>query len=212
MGEEKKKTGARYTVAGDYYIRQGDKGRAIKTYRVEVCLPEVRKDALSIIKNKILDLAIKKKYPDSIGYRTHVIVKTQILGDENSTKLSIDQKDRNQVIDMIAEEDLPVEAKLYPDLSDLRAAVIEAQADPDSFAKRQASKKEELELNKSIMDANPELSPARLDEEPEAEAKPEPEAEAEASAPEPEAEAKPEPEAEAASESESGIVGGASDL
>ena len=152
----KEASGYHVSVEGQYFVVAGEKKKTLKEYSIVVNLPTMD-SALSVIKNKLLDIVLPKKYPDYAGYRTHHIVDVQPFGNVVQAKAELWQMNRVTIHSYIAENELPVNTDIYDSLLELRQAVEMCEADQDNFLRVQAQKEEEYKLMSSIRDLNPEL-------------------------------------------------------
>jgi hypothetical protein len=136
---DRKKTDAVYrcTVEGMYYASAGSGVSAVlKPYRIEVRLPHsLMGRALSAIKNAYLEDALRAKYPDFIGYQTHIL--TDSYREDGGEVTDPQLMSRDALLDYISDELLPIQDYLYPDLADLRQAVADAENDMESFVRDQ---------------------------------------------------------------------------
>src|SRR3972149_4892173 len=74
--------GWRVVVKGEYLaLAAGGRGKVKRDYEAEVVLPNLDA-ALPILKNKLLDSALRKKYPDFVAARTNKIVDARPLSPE----------------------------------------------------------------------------------------------------------------------------------
>jgi len=174
------------TVVGDYIARSGvsDKERIKKPYEIDANLHTLV-GVLSIIKNKILPVALPKKYADYITYSTHKISKVVPLDDEGRrqfSKVDVDFMDRETLVQYIAENNIGaceveeivgigedgkqikqrreyprLDPRYFPDLFLLRERVKAAKDDAPGFHKWFKLHKTDLELDIQVAAANPEL-------------------------------------------------------
>ncbi len=150
--------GYNITVRGTYYksVSGGGKGKELSSYTFDVKLPSMD-SALSVIKNKILNSVLSKKYSDYVSYRTHEITNVVPFGKIKAVNLSVWQMNRNALEDYIAEGKLLVKPHLYPELLELRRAVSMCEQDISRFENHQNKVEEDFELTSSIRALNPEL-------------------------------------------------------
>ncbi len=150
--------GYKITIEGTYYksVSGGGKGKELSNYSIEVNLPSMD-SALSVIKNKVLNAVLKKKYNDYVSYRTHDIVNVEPFGNIKSVNLSVWQMNRDALEEYILEGKMQVHAYLYPTLLELRRAVSMLEQDPNKFESHQRLVEEDFELTSSIRELNPEL-------------------------------------------------------
>lgn len=154
--------GFRIKIFGEYIARTGETGkdRVVKNYECEAILPSMD-SALSVIKNKILYPLLSKKYSDFISFRTYHIKTVQPLGPKSvleSRRIEIKYMDREALLDLISEKNLPVDPEYYPSLITLREAVELASEDPQGYIKRFERQKGDLELDRELAKLNPNLS------------------------------------------------------
>lgn len=151
--------GYEVTVEGEYIARSSavSSEKILKNYIITVNLPSM-KNALSVIKNYILEVALKKTYPDYLSWRTHIITKVIPLDEESKRayiNADVQYMDRDALIQHIALNGLNVDSDLFPDLTALRGAIIHAKEDPSGFAKKMERYRSTLETNVAIAKANP---------------------------------------------------------
>ncbi len=160
-------SGFTVTLEGQYFYSVGEgKGKALKKYSFDINLPTMVA-ALSIIKNKLLDKILSKKYEDYVTYRTHVITNVKPFGEVGYAKVEIWQMSRPDLIAYAREQELPVKFDIYPALMELRNAIEMAESDPDRFDRLQKDAEEEFEFMSTLRELNPELykdAPDTIDE------------------------------------------------
>ena len=148
--------GFKVLVEGEYYCATDTPGRkqAVR-YSLHVILPDI-KCALSVIKNKLLNKLLTKKYPDYIAYRTHRIVHVENLNNPGAVipGITLREMDRGQIKDYIAQKELPVKLEAFPELDALREAVQLAETNPDEFEILQAAAAKDVKLNESLANLN----------------------------------------------------------
>jgi hypothetical protein len=180
------------TVVGDYIARSGisDKERIKKHYEVEANIHTLV-GVLSIIKNKILPVALPRKYADYVTYSTHSIAKVVPLDEEGRKQFSrvdVDFMDRETLVQYIAENNIGacqvdeivgigedgkqikqtkeyprLDPRYFPDLFLLRERVKAAKEDAPGFHKWFKLHKTDLELDIQVAAANPELFNQKVD-------------------------------------------------
>lgn len=149
-------SGYKVTVEGQYFVSAGNKQKTLSQYKLDVNLPTMDR-ALSIIKGKILDLFLPKKYPDYSGYRTHQITNVVAFGNVAQAKAVLWQMNRPTILSYIKENELPVNDAIYDTLMELREAVELAETDPDRFLRFQASKEKDYKLTSQLRELNPDF-------------------------------------------------------
>jgi len=111
------------TVEGEYYcLTEGHKDT--QPYKEDFIVPR-EEGALSLIVNKLLKARLQKKYPGAKTYRTHEITQTKPAG-KVSTKKEIKDMNREELSNYIIANDLPLEAKDFWMVKDLRREVQDA--------------------------------------------------------------------------------------
>lgn len=130
--------GYRVVVVGEYRAESANgKGKMSKPYSIEVLLPNLDR-ALSVIKNKLLKPALTKKYPDFAGVRTNRIESATPLSPETPASRNLAYMDRAGLVAHILEVRAPINAAEYPDVTNLRDAIIDFTQTPKGFAEREA--------------------------------------------------------------------------
>lgn len=152
-------TGFRVKVVGTYIAQSGVMGKEkiVKNYEFDANIPSMRM-ALSTVKNKLLEPVLSKKYPDYVSYRTYHIIKIIPLDEksrEQLKKIEIQYMTRDMLLDYISENQLPVDANLYPDLLALRVAVQDAKNDPKAYLKKLDRIRPDLEMDLQVAKLNP---------------------------------------------------------
>lgn len=151
----------RVKVTGQYVARSGvmDKEKIKKNYEVEGNIPTLNA-ALSIVKNKLLSPALAAKYTDYVTYLTYHIVEITPLDEESRTQLSkveIRYMGRDVLLRFIRDNNLPVDARYYPDLFKLREAVEFAKEDEKGYLRQFELRKPDLLLDLQMAECNPQL-------------------------------------------------------
>ncbi len=150
-------TGYLVKVRGDYFAAAAGNRKIIARYELEVKLPTMDR-ALSIIKNKLLDPLLKRKYPDYINYRTHEMVSFKALGSAGDPKhLPLHLQGREQLIEHIEKKKLAIDPIIYPELTGLRKAIALCETDPKKYVQVAKADKSEFLENKALADLNPAL-------------------------------------------------------
>lgn len=147
------------TVEGDYFALASDDGRKKnkKRYKIEarVASPE---GALSLIRNKLLDRILTKKYEDFHTFRTHEITKiTDLNGEPLIGYTNVRLMDFNQIAKYVRANNLPLRLELYTDLGTLRRMVFLAETNLKEFAIKQAQLVKEVTEDRVLAELNPDL-------------------------------------------------------
>ena len=147
------------TVRGDYYAPAVDfPGKKVKKpYQVTVNLPSLDA-AMSVIKHKLLDAAVRRKHADFIGVRTHEIVGAVPLSAETAESNHLQFMNRERLTSYIRDHAVPLDSASYPDVVVLRSAVIDYTLNPAGFEKREAARQAERRASDELAALNPELS------------------------------------------------------
>ena len=130
------------TVSGQYLAQLPDGGRTKKAFEVKAKLATLKPDALSKLKNTILQRLVLAKYPDMIRIRTRDITKVEALDKADKDKIPPRWMTRKQLVAYNKKMKLGVNNELYTDLSDFRGAVQAAQEDNEAFLKHQKVREE----------------------------------------------------------------------
>lgn len=152
------------TCEGQYYT--GDKSRkGFGSYSVTVELGEKEKKQgfLSVIKREVLEraTAMQKLYPDWVRYRTHYI-SNAVNKDKKAPVKELTLMNRSQIVAYINKQGLPIEPDLYPEVTELRQALLDWRNDKKQFLETQANKKfkygDRLKISQSVLERNPWLT------------------------------------------------------
>ncbi len=147
------------TVEGDYFALASDDGRKKnkKRYKIEarVASPD---GALSLIRNKLLDRILTKKYDDFHTFRTHEITQiTDLQGQPLIGYTNVRLMDFNQIAKYVKANNLPLRLELYTSLGTLRDMVFLAETNTKEFAIKQAQLVKEVAEDRLLAELNPEL-------------------------------------------------------
>jgi len=149
--------GWRVVVKGEYLaLAAGGRGKVKRDYEAEFVLPNLDA-ALSIIKNKLLDSALRKKYPDFVAARTNKIVDARPLSPETPASRNLQYMNRAQLEAHVQEIRAPISIQDYPDVTDLRDAVIDYTQTPKGFAEREALRQKDRAEDRELRALNPEI-------------------------------------------------------
>jgi hypothetical protein len=151
--------GCLVTVEGNYFALAGsvDRKKVKKPYKitVRVAAPEA---ALSVIKNKLLDRVLARKYNDYHTYHTHEITGlTDLQGHALMGYTNVRIMNFNQIADYIRAKGLPLKLELYTDLDTLRTMVFLAESNETEFIRKQAVLEIEAKEDALLARLNPEL-------------------------------------------------------
>lgn len=142
--------GYKVNLKGEYLAESSTgKGKIRKEFEISVNLPKLDA-ALSIIKNRLLKPAMKKKYPDFIVERTVYVVDATPLSPATPKSNNLAYMDFDQLKTYAAQVRAPIDPAAYFDVIHLRDAIIDWTQTPDGFkdreAVRQAARAEEREI------------------------------------------------------------------
>lgn len=155
--------GYKVTVRGDYYAPlPGGKGREKmkKPYEVSVNLASTDK-ALSIIIGRLLDKAMKRKYPDYESHRTCEIFKVEPLSEDTPESTNLQYMSDERLLRYIEDHKVPVDPKAYgtnPEgIMALRRSVIDFVQNPSGFKAREERRMKDLQTDAELAELNPDL-------------------------------------------------------
>ncbi len=151
--------GFRVVVFGEYYaLAPMGQGKVRKPYEIPFNVPALE-GALSLIATKLLDVALKRHYPDAIKFRTHEIKSVEALSADTPPTTSLQYKDRDRLERHVHEHKVPLNPAEYPKLEHLREACIDFQLNPKDFEKREARRQADRKADAELMRLNPDLDP-----------------------------------------------------
>lgn len=147
------------TVQGEYYAPAQDApGKKIKKpYKVTINLPSLD-SALSIIKNKLINAAIKRAYPESLGERTCEIVSAIPLSPSTQESNHLQFMNRPRLERYVVDHGVPLKPEDYDDVVVLRNAVIDFTLNPKGFEAREAAKQADRKIEAELAEMNPGLA------------------------------------------------------
>ncbi len=152
-------TGCLVTVEGNYFALAGsvDRKKVKKPYKitVRVAAPE---GALSVIKNKLLDRCLAKRYNDYHTYHTHEITGfTDLQGNALMGYTNVRIMNFNQIAQYVRNNQLPLKLDLYTDLDTLRTMVFLAETNRKLFDTKQLVLEKEAIEDAQLAELNPDL-------------------------------------------------------
>jgi len=151
--------GYRVKVKGEYFAYT-EKGKILKPYEFEVILPTLDR-ALHIIKSKILNRVLKKKFADYASYRTHEIIDSEPVGDAapiQTSNKNLNVLNKKQLASYINKNELPVDPTTYKTVGEIRKAIQDAESNLKTFQEKEAKRAEDIALTKSLDALNPTLA------------------------------------------------------
>ncbi len=146
-------------VVGDYFgsATQFDRKRQKFPYEIEVVVNNPDR-ALSIIKNKLLAQALRRKYPNYHIWRTHQLVSiTNQDGSKVQGITNIRLMDFDDLAAYVRKNKLPVKLELYTELGFLRTMVFLAETNQREFTLKQEHLEKECKEDKELRALNPDL-------------------------------------------------------
>lgn len=151
--------GWRIVVKGEYLTQDpAGRGKIKKPYEVSFNLPHLYDGAaLSVIKNKLLDPALRKKYPDFVVVRTNKIATATPLSVETPLSNDIQFMNRAQLVAHVGHIRAPINCADYKDDADLRDALIDYVQTPDGFEKREAERLKARSIDAELAALNTDL-------------------------------------------------------
>ncbi len=147
------------TVQGDYFgsATEFDRKRQKFPYEIEVVVNSPDR-ALSIIKNKLLGRALRRKYPNYHIWRTHQLVSiTNQDGSKVHGITNIRLMDFDDLANYVRVNKLPVKLELYTDLGYFRKMVFLAETNQHEFRIKQATLEKDCEEERQLRELNPDL-------------------------------------------------------
>jgi hypothetical protein len=172
--------GYRVDVRGDYYAPNPDgKGKIKKPYDLSFNVPRAE-GAPSVIKNKLLLPALRRKHPEATRHRTFRVVRI-VPRDPSKTAKSnnLAYMDRDQLEQYVVFARVPVDVASYPKTDegtlDLRESIIDFVQNPDpvrldekgkntvnpgdpgTFLARERERQAERQGDRELADLNPDL-------------------------------------------------------
>lgn len=125
------------TIGGLYFANISG---VISTKPYEVALvmdaDHVKAGPLSMFKNFVAPDIMHQRYPDYVGLYTHEVRKT-VPKDPAKKLKDINIMVRGQLIEYAAEKELGIAEALYEDDGALRQAIMDCEADSETFGKAQ---------------------------------------------------------------------------
>ena len=160
------KKGFAVTVEGLYLVDASighTRGSQKKNYKIVVNVPTYNAETLSVIKNRLLESAIRKFDSAYKTFITHSITGVQSLGDEQVSKgsLTINTMSVGQLTNYVRGQKLPVAIHLYKnDILAFRTAIDQCKADRKLFLIRQKKVQEDYEVQQELQSMNPDVEVA----------------------------------------------------
>jgi hypothetical protein len=155
---QKNMTGFLITVIGQYYSlfkdSDGHKQKKIRNYSIQVRLPKMDA-ALSVIKNYLLDKALRAKYPDYTKYRTYIIKNAVAMN--GTTVNDIRYMSLSQLKEHVERIGLDINTSIFSDVQELREAVRRINEDHDSYKAWELKLSDERSVTSLLHDLNPEF-------------------------------------------------------
>jgi len=152
--------GYKVMVQGEYYASAGDggKGKVKKSYEAAFNLPSLD-SALGIIKGRLLNKALAKKYADFTSVRTHIIVSATPLTPDTPQPTNLQFMSVDRLIRFVEDTPVPLDPKTYPaDGIELRAAIIDFVQNPVGFAEREKARVLSMKKDAELAALNPDLN------------------------------------------------------
>lgn len=151
--------GWKVVVKGEYFAENpSGRGKIAKPYTASFNLPHLYDGAaLSIIKNKLLEPALRKLHKDFIAVRTNKIDSATPLSPDTPLSNNIQFMNRAQLVAHVAHIRAPINCAIYKDDADLRDALIDFVQTPDGFEKREAERQSKRKLDAELSELNPDL-------------------------------------------------------
>lgn len=150
-------------VKGTYTIRAPEgKGKVQRNYDLVFNMPylihpRTGASALGMIVGKLLNPMLKKKDPNAIHYRTHEVVGAEPLSPTTPPVNHLQFMDRRRIERYILDNNVPIVAAAYTDITELRDVVIEHKLNPEGFAAREAKRMESRSDAAELLAMNPDI-------------------------------------------------------
>lgn len=149
-------------VEGEYIIKEAG-GKSIRPYELEFKVPDLGPDKtdihyLSVIKNKLLTPALKKKYPGAITYRTHEMA-DRISDEPNKNQTgdkpkTVGQMNKTELTEYANANCPEINLEVYNTVDKMRTAIRDYEEGKEAFLKDQAELISEKELENTLKELN----------------------------------------------------------
>lgn len=144
-------------VKGEYLAPAPDGRRKIKKpYEAEFGLPNLDA-ALSVIRKNLLEPKLRRAFPDFAAVYTAKIVETRPISPETPLSNNLAYMNRAQLEAHVKSIRAPVDLAAYPDVTDLRDAVIDYTQTPSGFEAREKARQSERVAKAELRALNPDL-------------------------------------------------------
>ncbi len=162
------KKGFKITVEGKYIVAETigrNKVSSRKDYKITVNVPEYNgSETLSLIKNRLLEPALRRFDPAAKSYLTHSITGVEPLGEaavEGFAKvLTVRTMSVPQLVNFVKGQKLPLYLPLYVnDIESFRTNIEACQRDQKAFLVKQQELREDWEIQQELKRMNPEIEP-----------------------------------------------------
>jgi hypothetical protein len=152
------------TMIGEYYAyANGRKSQKPYTFKFKASDVARKQGLCSVFKNAMrpkdgrdntISKMFKKQYPDFKAIRKHIVDNVVNLTEKNKPVQELALWNRAQIVSYIDKTGLPIDADLYPVVTDLRQALKDYNENPEAFEKmqekRRASKGPELAVMRDL--------------------------------------------------------------
>lgn len=151
-------------VKGTYTVRAPEgKGKVQRLYDLTFNMPylihpRTGASALGMIVGKLLNPKLKKTDPNAIHYRTHEVVGAKPLTANTPAVNHLQFMDRERILRYIVDNNVPVVAAAYPEITDLRDVVIEHKLNPEGFEAREKKRMESRADAAELLEMNPDIT------------------------------------------------------
>ncbi len=162
------KKGFRITVEGKYIVAETighNKVCSRKDYKITVNVPEYNgTETLSLIKNRLLEPALRRFDPAAKSFLTHSITGVEPLGEETgeglAKVLTVRTMSVPQLVNFVKGQKLPLYLPLYVnDIESFRTNIEACQKDQKAFLVKQQELREDWEIQQELKAMNPEIEP-----------------------------------------------------
>ena len=144
-------------VKGEFLAPAPDGRRKVKKpYEAEFGLPNLDA-ALSNIRKNLLEPKLRKMFPDFAAVYTAKIVGTRPLSPETPLSNNLAYMNREQLEAHVKSIRAPIDLAAYPDVTDLRDAVIDYTQTPSGFEAREKARQSDRAAKSELAALNPDI-------------------------------------------------------
>lgn len=152
--------GYRVAVRGEYFAFApgGGREKVKKPFNAAFNLPSLD-GALGVIRGRLLDKYLNKKYTDFVSARTCCIVSATPLSDATPESTNLRYMPAERLLRYIEDHKVPIDPALYgEDEAGLRASVIDFVQNPKGFPEREARRVDSMKADRALAELNPDIA------------------------------------------------------